>query len=535
MAKIQTALVSVSDKSGIAEFAGRLAALGIRILSTGGTGRLLREHGLDVEDVSEYTGFPEMLDGRIKTQHPKIHAGVLAKRERDTHLFQLAEQGIQTIDMVVVNLYPFVDIIAEPGVEPAQAIDHIDIGGPSLIRAAAKNHTHVAVVTNPQMYETIAEELEAGGGALSQQTHFDLAVEAFRHTAHYDTVIAEYLAGIYGARETVTPERLTLEFVKKANLRYGENPHQQGAFYVEEHLEEPCVANAERVAGPELSFNNVADLDAGIELIKEFDRPAAVVIKHANPCGAATAEGIRAAYQKAYLGDPWSAYGGIVVLNRPLDVQTARALAELRGEEDGARIPYFVEVLAAPGFEPEALELLRRKVRWADRIRMLRWGPFEREDVDQTAQDLRRVTGGLLVQDRDLAGFEPDALTVAGEREPTDEQMADLRFAWLCCKHARSNAAVVAASGALVGLGAGQVSRVGAVDVAVNKAGERAEGAVLASDGFFPFADCVERAAEAGVKALIQPGGSKKDGEVIAAADRLGMAMVLSGTRHFRH
>jgi phosphoribosylaminoimidazolecarboxamide formyltransferase/IMP cyclohydrolase len=284
-----------------------------------------------------------------------------------------------------------------------------------------------------------------------------------------------------------------------------------------------------------MSFNNVADLDAGLELIAEFDRPAAVVVKHANPCGAAVAEDLRAAYEKAYLGDPGSAYGGVVVLNRPLDVATARALAELRGEEDGARLPYFVEVLAAPDLEPEALELLRDRVGWAGRIRILRCGPFERAAVDAAAQDFRRVTGGILVQDRDLVGFEPDALTVAGRHAPTEGQVADLAFAWLCCKHARSNAAVVAADGALVGLGAGQVSRVGAVGIAVSKAGQRAEGAVLASDGFLPFADNVERAAEAGVRAIIQPGGSKKDAEVIAAADGLGLAMVLTGTRHFRH
>lgn len=535
MAKMQTALISVSDKTGLAEFAKRLAALGVGILSTGGTGRLLQEHGIEVQDVAEYTGFPEILDGLVKTLHPKVHGGLLARRERDTHLFELEEHGIQPIDMVVVNLYPFVAVIKEPGVELTRAVENIDIGGPSMIRAAAKNYTHVSVVTNPEMYDAVAEELEQNDGCLSQETHFALALEAFRHTAHYDTVIAQYLAGIAG-EHAKGPERLTLEFVKKQELRYGENPQQTAVFYVEEGLDEPCAGTAEQVGGPELSFNNILDINAGIELVKEFDRPAAVLLKHTNPCGAGTADSLRDAYEKAYFGDPVSAFGCAVVLNRPLDVHTALAIAEVRATLGGGRsAPYFVESLVAPELDPEALALLRQKADWAERTRFLKTGPLNWRSVDETAKDMRRVTGGLLVQDRDLLGFDRDGLRVATEAAPTEEQMADLEFAWLCCKHVKSNAIVLAREEALVGVGAGQMSRVDATVIALRKAGERAGGAALASDAFFPFPDSLEAAAEAGVKAVIQPGGSKGDAAVIEAANRLGIAMVMTGTRHFRH
>jgi phosphoribosylaminoimidazolecarboxamide formyltransferase/IMP cyclohydrolase len=534
MAKVKTALISVSDKSGLPEFARRLSALGVHILSTGGTARLLREHGLDVEEVAEYTGFPEILGGRVKTLHPKVHGGLLAKRGDEAHIREMAKHGIRAIDMVVVNLYPFVDVIAEPGVELTQAIENIDIGGVTLIRAAAKNYTDVAVITNPRLYETLAEELEQNQGCLPQQTLFDLAVEAFRHTAHYDTAIAGYLMGIEGALRK-GPERLTLEFVKRQVLRYGENPHQRAAFFVEERVEEPCVGTAEQVGGPHLSFNNILDANAGIELVKEFDAPAAVIIKHANPCGAGTDQSLRAAYEKAYSGDPVSAYGGIVVLNRPLDADTAAVMAEVRADLDGKAAPFFVECLVAPDFEDGAVDLLREKVGWADRVRLLKTGPLGWCSVDEKARDMRRVTGGLLVQDRDLLGFDAGRLETATRRRPTDEEMADLEVAWLCCKHARSNAVVLAKDRALVGVGAGQMSRLDATLIAIRKAGPRARGAVLASDAFFPFPDSVERAAEAGVRAVIQPGGSKADGAVIEAADRLGLAMVLTGTRHFLH
>ncbi|MHC5034394.1 MAG: bifunctional phosphoribosylaminoimidazolecarboxamide formyltransferase/IMP cyclohydrolase [Planctomycetota bacterium] len=534
MAKIDRAVISVSDKTGVVEFAQRLAALGVSIVSTGGTARLLRESDVEVQDVADYTGFPEILDGRVKTLHPKVHGGLLAERGRDTHILEMKEHGIEPIDMVVVNLYPFVDVISEPGVGLVQAIENIDIGGPTMVRGAAKNYTHVAVVTNPGMYDSIAEELEQNGGCLSQETHFDLAVEAFRHTAHYDNAIAEYLSGIEG-EHTTGPERLALEFVKKQDLRYGENPQQTAAFYVEEHVEEPCVGTAEQIAGPELSFNNILDVNAGIELAKEFDRPAAVVLKHTNPCGAATADSLRVAYERAYFGDPVSAFGCAVVLNRPLDAGTAEAIARVRAEIGGESAPYFVESLVAPDFEPGALDVLNQMAAWAERTRVLKTGLLDSGSVDEGAKDIRRVIGGLLVQDRDLLGFDSEGIRVVTEIAPTETQLADLAFAWLCCKHVKSNAIVLARDESLVGVGAGQMSRVDATVIAVRKAGERAEGAVLASDAFFPFPDSVEAAASAGVTAVIQPGGSKGDAAVIEAANRQGIAMVLTGARHFRH
>jgi phosphoribosylaminoimidazolecarboxamide formyltransferase/IMP cyclohydrolase len=533
VAKIQTALVSVSDKTGVAELARRLVALGVSIMSTKGTAALLRERGIPVQDVADYTGFPEMLDGRIKTLHPKVHAGLLARRER-AHLRELEELGIRPIDMVVVNLYPFIDVIAEPGVELRRAIENIDIGGSTLVRAAAKNYTHVAVVTSPALYDRVAAELERTGGELSAETHVELGVEAFRHTARYDAAIAEYLASIEG-RPTAGPDKLALEFVKRQSLRYGENPHQRAAFFIEEHVKEPCAANAQQISGPELSFNNILDVDAGIGVVKEFDDPAAVIVKHTDPCGVGIGASLREAYEKAYFGDPVSALGCVAALNRPLDADTARAIAEVRARHEGGPVPYFIEVLVAPDFEPEALALLQRKADWADRTRLLKTGPLDRAAVDAKAQDMRRVTGGLLVQDRDLLGFDEGKLTLVTEKAPTEEQMADLRFAWLCCKHVRSNAITIARGGMLVGVGAGQMSRIDATLCAVRKAGERARGGVLASDAFFPFPDSVEIAAEAGVAAIIQPGGSKADAAIVQAADRLGIAMVTTGTRHFRH
>jgi len=534
MAKIKTGLISVADKTGVVDFARKLAGLGIELMATGGTARLLSENGIPVENLTDYTGYPEIIGGTVRTLHPKIHAGLLASRDDNSQLRELQELGIKPIDMVVVNLYPFVHVISAPSVEPAQVIDSIDIGGPTMLRSAARNYTQVAVVTNPNSYEAVAEELIRNGGELSEETHYRLALEAFRHSAHYDTVIARGLASM-GGKPGVQPERLTLEYVKRQDLRYGENPQQSAAFYVEEDIREPGVGAAEQVAGPELSFNNILDLDAGIGLAREFEEPAAVVIKHTNPCGAGIADSICAAYEKAYRGDPVSAFGCVVALNRPLDADTARAIAELRAELDGRPAPYFVECLAAPDFEDGALDLLMRSVAWAARTRVLKTGPLGPGTADAGARDLRRVSGGLLVQDRDLVGLEPDALKVVTRRAPTDEEMADLRFAWLCCKHVRSNAITLARDGMLVGVGAGQMSRVDATIIACRKAGDRADGAVMASDAFFPFPDSVERAAEAGVRAVIQPGGSKGDAAVIAAADRLGLAMVVTGTRHFRH
>jgi len=534
MAKVRTALVSVSDKAGLPKFARRLVKLGVEIMSTGGTARLLRENGVEVRDVSDYTGFPEIMDGRVKTLHPKVHGGLLAMRDNKEHVRQMKEHGIQPIDMVVVNLYPFEKTVANPDVELEDAIENIDIGGPTMLRSAAKNYAHVAVVTNPDRYDEIAAELEQNGGALSYQTRFALALEAFRHTAHYDAAISRYLGKIVQEPGT-HPDVLTIELEKQQELRYGENPHQSAAFYVERGVAEPCVSTAEQIGGPALSFNNILDTNAALEIVKDFQEPAAAVIKHTNPCGAGVADSIGEAYVKAYHGDPVSAFGCIVALNRSFDARVAEAVAGERAEIGGKPAPYFIEVIIAPEFDEDALKLFNEKVNWAERTRLLRVGELDATAVDASAQDMRRVVGGMLVQERDLLGLDESALKTVTDNAPTREQMADLKFAWICCKHVKSNAIVLARDGMLVGTGAGQMSRVDAAIVAVRKAGERADGSVLASDAFFPFPDAVEVAAKAGVKAIIQPGGAKGDREVIEVANRLGVAMVLTGARHFRH
>ena len=534
MANVATALISTSDKTGLPEFARRLAALGIEMLSTGGTARLLRESGIEVRDVSDYTGFPEIMDGRVKTLHPKVHGGLLAMRDNEEHVRQMQEHGIQPIDMVVVNLYPFEKTIAKPDVELDEAIENIDIGGPTMLRSAAKNYAHVAVVTNPGRYDEVAAELEQNDCALSDETRFNLTLEAFRHTAHYDVAISRYL-GKVAQKPGTHPDVLTIELKKRQELRYGENPHQNAAFYVERTVAEPCVSTAEQIGGPALSFNNILDTNAALEIVKDFEKPAAAVIKHTNPCGAGVADSIEEAYRKAYVGDPVSAFGCIVALNRPFNVRVADAVAGLRAEIDGRPTPYFIEVIIAPDFDDDALKLFRGKVGWAERTRLLRTGELDADAVDAASPDARRVVGGMLVQDRDLLGLDEGALETVTESAPTPEQMEDLKFAWLCCKHVKSNAIVLAKGGMLVGTGAGQMSRVDAAIVAVRKAVGRTEGSVLASDAFFPFPDAVEVAAKVGVKAIIQPGGAKGDSEVIQAANRLGIAMVLTGARHFRH
>jgi len=534
MARINTALVSCSDKSGLAAFAARLQAMNVEILSTGGTARLLRDNGIKVVDVSEYTGFPEILDGRVKTLHPKVHGGLLALREKEEHRKQMMEHGIRAIDMVVVNLYPFEQTVAVPGVALAAAIENIDIGGPTMIRSAAKNYTHVAVITSPSDYDAVARELEQRGGNLSEQTHFKLALKAFQHTARYDRAIAQYLSRLDQEPQTC-PDTLFLEFTKRQQLKYGENPHQRAAFYVETAIAQPCVSGAEQVGGGQLSFNNILDANAALELVKEFDLPAAVTIKHTNPCGAAVADSLPEAYRKAYLGDPVSAFGCVVALNRPLDVPTARQIAEFRTTTDTGTAAYFVEVVIAPEIQPQAMDLIRKKTNWGERTRFLQVGKLTTNLANGEAWDMRRVRGGLLVQENDNKGFDEDCATVVTSASPTAQQMVDLKFAWLCCKHVKSNAIVLARDGMIVGVGAGQMSRLDSCLIAVRKAGERARGAVLASDAFFPFPDAVEVAARAGVKAIIQPGGSTKDKLVVQCADKHGIAMVCTGVRHFRH
>ena len=534
MAQIQTALISTSDKQGLPEFASQLKEMGIEFLSTGGTARLLRDNDIEVTDVSDYTGFPEILDGRVKTLHPKVHGGLLAMRDNEAHMQEMEKHGIRPIDMVVVNLYPFEHVISQSGVELADAIENIDIGGPTMIRSAAKNYRHVAVVTSPDDYNDVAKELKENDCTLSEETRFELAQKTFEHTARYDRTIVSYLRSLEeGSLEM--PDSMSLDLQKKQELKYGENPHQEAAFYVEGSSDEPSVGNATQVGGPAMSFNNILDTNGALELVKEFKRPAAAVIKHTNPCGAAIAGSIDEAYRKAYLGDPVSAFGSIVALNRPFNTQTAELIAEYRAEIGGEKTSFFVEVVIAPEIQEDAMKLLQEKAGWGERTRFLETGDFVGVQLDESAKDMRRIVGGMLVQDRDLQGFNPSAVECVTDVEPTEEQMEDLEFAWMCCKHVKSNAITLVKDNMLVGAGAGQMSRVDATIISIRKAGDRVDGSVLASDAFFPFPDAVEKAADAGVKAIIQPGGSKGDEKVIETCNQRGIPMVFTGQRHFRH
>jgi len=524
VAAVETALISVYDKTGLPEFARRLVALGIRIISAGGTARVLQESGIPYLDVAEYTGLPEILDGRIKTLHHKVLAGLLALRDLEEHRRQLEEHGIRPIDMLVVNLYPIGRLISDPHLEPLQAITNIDIGGPTLIRAGAKNYTHVAVVTNPATYDDVAQELENNGGVLSEETHFALALEAFRHTAHYDRVVAEYLAGIHGDRQRV-PDDLVLELTRRLELRHGANPHQMAALYVEDRVEEPCVSNAEQIAGGQLAFAEVADADAGIELIKEFDRPSAVLIRHGDPCGAASADTLREACRKALAGVPPECGACALVVNRRLDSYAALAITER----------WRIGVLVAPDFEADALGHVMRHSPECQGVRILKTGALSLCSVDERARDMRRVVGGLLVQDRDLVSFGCGGGGAVTPAEPTDEQKADLRLACSCAKHARSNAAAVAGGQRLVALAAGRPTAGDAVAAALQRAGEAARGAVLAVDDAICCAETIELAGRAAVSAIAQSGGHEADASIIEAASRLGIAMVITGTRHLRY
>ncbi|MEE9200124.1 MAG: bifunctional phosphoribosylaminoimidazolecarboxamide formyltransferase/IMP cyclohydrolase, partial [Candidatus Brocadiales bacterium] len=503
-----------------------LAGLSVEILSSGGTAKLLRKNGLNVKDVSEYTGFPEMMDGRVKTLHPKVHGGLLALRENAVHVRQMKEHGILPIDMVVVNLYPFEKTIAREGVTMAEAIENIDIGGPSIIRSAAKNHRHVAVVVDPGQYGSVMEEMQKNDGRISESKTLELAVQAFRLTSRYDTAISRFLAG---DTQDLFPQKLSIEFFKRQALRYGENPHQDAAFYADtesEGLAGPCVSRLEQLWGKELSFNNILDLDAALELVKEFDGPGAVVIKHTNPCGAGVAKTLSEAFGKAYSGDPVSAFGSIIALNRPVDTETA---------EEIAASGHFVEAVVAPEFDSKATEILKTKRKWGADLRILRSGELGRTQASKPLLDMKRVGGGMLVQTGDLLDEELNGLKCVSAKKPSEKEMRDLRFAWIVAKHVKSNAIVLAKDGAVVGVGAGQMSRVDSVEIAIKKAADRVRGSVMASDAFFPFRDGVDAAAGAGVTAVIQPGGSNKDAEVIGAADEHGVSMVFTGRRHFRH
>jgi phosphoribosylaminoimidazolecarboxamide formyltransferase/IMP cyclohydrolase len=544
--KVRRALLSVHDKTGVVDFARGLAAFGVELCSTGGTAALLRASGIPVRDVSEVTGFPEMLDGRVKTLHPRIHGGILARRDIPAHLAALEAQGIPPIDLVVVALYPFETTVARPGVTLAEAIEQIDVGGPTMIRAAAKNHASVAVVTDPGQYAAVLEELRASGGSLGEATRAGLAREAFRRTAAYDAAITEYLASVdvglgtgvatapsgtapsegagrAGARSGDFPRVLKLEGERALDLRYGENPHQEAAFYRIAGGPAFGLAAMTQLHGPALGYNNLLDFSAALALLLEFDRPAAVVIKHTNPCGVALGATVGEAMARAKACDPVSIYGGIVGVNRTLDLGVVQALAGV-----------FVEILFAPAYAPDALEELRRTKKKARVFEV----PCDRGALLGRLVEYRSVLGGLLAQTADLADLDPGALKTVTRREPTAAEWPALRLAWKIAKHAKSNAIVLATGESLVGVGAGQMNRVDSARLAVMRArelGRETVGSACASDAFFPFRDGLDVVAEAGVSAVIQPGGSLRDEEVVAAADGRGMAMVFTGLRHFRH
>jgi phosphoribosylaminoimidazolecarboxamide formyltransferase/IMP cyclohydrolase len=520
---IRRALLSVSDKTGLAELAKALADHGVELISTGGTAKALKQAGLAVRDVSDVTGFPEILDGRVKTLHPLVHGGILAVRDNPQHQATLREQKIGPIDLVVCNLYPFAATVAKPRSSHEDIIENIDIGGPSMVRSAAKNYHDVAVVTQPGQYADILRELQEHQGALTLPTRERLAAAAFAHTAAYDSAISAYFDSRLSAQEW--PAVLALNFQKRLPLRYGENPHQKAAFYVEPGARHASVATAESLHGKELSYNNILDLDSAFNLVREFAEPAAVVIKHNNPCGAAVGATLEEAFRKAYEGDPLSAYGGVLGFNREVDEATAQQITEPNR---------FIECVIAAGYSAAAFHLLTTRPTWKKNVRLLRTGPLKAAGENRSL-DFRRVDGGLLVQTRDLPADDFAQVKVVTKRAPTDDELLDLRFAWLVCKHVKSNAIVLAAEERVVGVGAGQMSRVDSVHIAVHKAGDWARGSVLASDAFFPFRDNIDEAAKAGVTAIVQPGGSMRDADVIQACDEHGLAMVLSGVRHFRH
>ncbi len=524
MNKIQRALVSVSDKEGVVDFARELTARGVEILSTGGTYRLLTQSGVAATEVADYTGFPEMMDGRVKTLHPKVHGGILGRRGQDDQV--MADNGIQAIDLVVVNLYPFEQTVARDDCDLPLAIENIDIGGPTMVRAAAKNHRDVAIVVDPSDYSRVLAEMAAGDGALNHATRFDLAVKAFEHTAAYDGAIANYLGtisdgGVSNQDRDAFPRTWNGQYRKAQEMRYGENPHQAAAFYVEANAVVGSVSSARQLQGKELSFNNIADTDAALECVKQFEQsPACVIVKHANPCGVALGADLLEAYDKAYQTDPESAFGGIIAFNQCLDGKTAQAIIERQ----------FVEVIIAPEVSDEAVAVVAQK----KNVRLLACGQWPA--TPPMRPDFKRVNGGLLVQDTDLALN--DEIKVVSKLAPTEQQMRDLLFAWKVAKFVKSNAIVYAANDMTIGVGAGQMSRINSARIAGIKAehaGLEVKGSVMASDAFFPFRDGIDAAAEAGISAVIQPGGSMRDEEVIAAADEHGMAMVFTGMRHFRH
>ncbi len=516
MGTIKRALVSVSDKTGLADLAAALNRLGVEILSTGGTAKALRDAGANVKDVSDFTGFPECLDGRVKTLHPKVHGGILGRRDLPSHTEKMAELGIEAIDMVVVNLYPFEATISQEGVTLEEAIENIDIGGPAMIRSAAKNHRDVAVVVDPQDYPAIIEELAASNGSLSDETRQKLAVKAYAHTAWYDGRITAWLSDRMGLAEKL-PDRKIVQLEKVQGMRYGENPHQAAAFYRQAGTAKGGVADAIQRHGKELSYNNIVDMGAAYELVSEFTEPACAIIKHTNPSGCARAEKSLDAYVTARECDPVSAFGGVVAFNKVVDIETATELAKL-----------FVEIVIAPGYEPAAMEALMAK----KNVRIMELPLLK---PNKTEPMFKSVRGGALVQDDDFLTADESQIRVVSQRPPTDDEMKALRFAWTVAKHVKSNAIVYADANSTIGVGAGQMSRVDSSKIAISKANRPVKGSAMASDAFFPFRDAIDAAAEAGITAIIQPGGSVRDEEVIGAANEANIAMVFTGIRHFRH
>lgn len=523
---VRRALLSVSDKAGIVEFAQALSQRGVELLSTGGTARLLADAGLPVTEVSDYTGFPEMMDGRVKTLHPKIHGGILGRRGQDDEI--MSQHQIAPIDMVVVNLYPFAQTVAREGCSLEDAVENIDIGGPTMVRSAAKNHKDVAIVVKSSDYPAIVAELDANDNALTLETRFDLAIKAFEHTAAYDSMIANYFGSLVPAYHGETnapsgrfPRTLNLNFIKKQDMRYGENSHQQAAFYIEEEIKEASVATAQQLQGKALSYNNIADTDAALECVKEFNEPACVIVKHANPCGVAVGDSLLEAYERAFKTDPTSAFGGIIAFNRELDEATAQAIISRQ----------FVEVIIAPSASEAALQVTATK----QNVRVLTCGAWQQRIG---GLDFKRVNGGLLVQDRDLGMVDRSQLRVVTQRQPTEQELRDALFCWKVAKFVKSNAIVYARDNMTIGIGAGQMSRVYSAKIAGIKAGDEGlevKGSAMASDAFFPFRDGIDAAAAVGVSCVIQPGGSIRDDEVIAAANEHGIAMIFTDMRHFRH
>lgn len=509
------ALLSVSDKTGIVEFARELENLGVTIISTGGTHKKLEESGIAVTGISDVTGFPECLDGRVKTLHPAVHGGILAMRDKPEHMKQLADLGIETIDIVAINLYPFKETILKPGATLEDAIENIDIGGPTMLRSAAKNHKDVVVICDPADYETVIDELKKNK-TVSYDTKYRLALKVFQHTAAYDAMISDYLRKQIGAE---LPDNLTMTFEKVQELRYGENPHQKASYYKEIQPADGSLVKAQQLHGKELSFNNINDTNGALAALREFSEPTVVAVKHANPCGVGTGSDIYTAYKRAYDCDPTSIFGGIVAANRPIDKATAEEINKI-----------FIEIVIAPDFTDEAMEILTQK----KNIRLLKLPDIENKEAAGEI-DIKKVSGGLLVQGVDDILFDENALNVVTDRAPTEKEMEDLRLAMKVVKHIKSNGIVIAKDQATVGIGPGQVNRIWAVENAIRQANTSLEGSVLASDAFFPFDDCVTAAAKAGVTAIIQPGGSIRDQESIDKANELGIAMVFCGIRHFKH